>query len=102
MSLEAPRLKASADITVEGLVQGVGYRHYARQKAQAYGITGYVMNLRDGKVRVRAEGPRNGMEEYIRELEKGPPLARVTNLTVTWWPFTGRYRDFGIRFSEFD
>jgi acylphosphatase len=53
-------------------------------------------------VRVRVEGSRQGIEELTRELEKGPPLARVESLAVTWRPLTGRFTSFGIRYAEFD
>ena len=56
----------------------------------------------DGKVRVRVEGGRDLIEELMHELEKGPPLARVDHLTVTWRPLTGRYATFSIRYAEFD
>jgi acylphosphatase len=60
------------------------------------------MNLKDGRVRVRVEGPRDTIEELARDLEKGPPLARVGKVSVTWLPPTGRFASFGIRFAEFD
>ena len=34
--------------------------------------------------------------------QKGPPLARIDHLTVTWRPLTGRYTGFSIRYAEFD
>ena len=38
----------------------------------------------------------------IRDLAKGPPLARVENVAVTWRPPTGRFAEFAIRYAEFD
>ena len=67
----------AAEIVAEGRVQGVGFRDYAQRKASLLGLSGYVMNLKDGRVRVRAEGPRQAIEELARELRKGPPLSRV-------------------------
>lgn len=83
-------------------MQGVGYRNYALRKAWHLGLSGYVMNLKDGRVRVRVEGSRELIEELARGLEKGPPLARVEKLSVTWIPPTGRFASFDIRFAEFD
>ena len=45
---------------VSGMVQGVGYRYFARQLAQRLGIAGYVKNLRDGRVEVYVIGSRFG------------------------------------------
>jgi acylphosphatase len=93
---------SAAEILIEGRVQGVGYRTYVQRKAAQLGLAGYVMNLKDGRVRVRVEGNRDIIEELARELTKGPPLARVENLDVTWRPPTGRFTSFGIRYAEFD
>jgi acylphosphatase len=94
--------KSAAEIVVEGRVQGVGYRNYVQRKAAQLGLAGYVMNLKDGRVRVRVEGHRDVIEHLARELHKGPPLARVEHLELTWRPATGRFTTFGIRYAEFD
>jgi acylphosphatase len=94
--------KTAAEILVEGHVQGVGYRDYARRRAALLGLAGWVMNLRDGRVRLRAEGPRDVIEDLVRALEKGPPLSRVERVDVRWLPPTGRFADFAIRFAEFE
>lgn len=95
-------LQRGAEVLVEGQVQGVGYRDFVQRRASRLGLTGYIMNLPDGRVRVRAEGPQERIEELVRELEKGPPLARVEKVSVTWRPPSGRFTSFGIRFAEFD
>ncbi|HSD66449.1 MAG TPA: acylphosphatase [Vicinamibacteria bacterium] len=85
---------------IEGHVQGVGYRAFAQRRAQDRGLTGYTVNLHDGRVKVRAEGERQHVDAYVRDLEQGPPLAHVVKVSVTSLPYTGQYRDFAIRFSE--
>jgi acylphosphatase len=94
--------RTAAEIVVEGRVQGVGFRDFARRRALTLGLAGYVMNLKDGRVRVHAEGPRGLIEELTRHLEKGPPLSRVERVTVRWLPATGRFSAFGIRYAEFE
>ncbi|MBI2155550.1 MAG: acylphosphatase [Candidatus Rokubacteria bacterium] len=89
-------------MVVEGRVQGVGFRDYVQRRAAALGLAGFVMNLKDGRVRARAEGPRALIEELVRELEKGPPLSRVAQVSVRWLPPTGRYASFGVRYAEFE
>ena len=90
----------SVEVLVGGLVQGVGYRAFAQRRARDRGLTGYAMNLRDGRVKIRVEGDRHAVDGYVRELTSGPPLARVDLVAVTAIPYTGRYREFGVRFSE--
>lgn len=93
--------RSAAEIVVEGKVQGVGYRDFVQRKATHLGLSGYVINLGDGRVRVRAEGPRDAIDELIRDLERGPPLAGIEKVSVTWILPTGRFTSFGIRFAEF-
>ena len=63
-------LRSAAEIVVEGRVQGVGYRDFVQRKAASLGLAGYVMNLKDGKVRVRVEGGRDLIEELMHDLGK--------------------------------
>ena len=83
-------------------MHGVGYRNFAQRKAAQLGLRGYVMNLKDGRVRVRVEGGREVIEELARDLHKGPPLAHVETVSVAWRPPTGRFASFGVRYAEFD
>ena len=100
--MSAAGSNTAAEILIEGQVQGVGYRNFVQRKAAQLGLTGYVMNMPDRRVRVRVEGARDIIEELARELTKGPPLARVEQISVTWRPPTGRFKVFGIRYAEFD
>jgi acylphosphatase len=91
---------AAATFIVEGKVQGVGYRNFARRRARELGLTGYAVNLTGGRVKVRAEGPAPSLDRYARDLEAGPPLAAVRSVSRTDVPFSGEFREFLIRFSE--
>ncbi len=95
-----PLKPAAAEILVEGRVQGVGYRAFAQRRAQDRRLTGYAVNLQDGRVKIRVEGNQETIEAYVRELTSGPPLARVERLSVSPLPYTGQYREFSVRFSE--
>src|SRR3984957_12392292 len=66
---------------VTGMVQGVGYRYFARQLAQRLGIAGYVKNLRDGRVEVYVIGPASVLASLRTELERGPSGSTVTGVT---------------------
>lgn len=82
-------------MTVYGRVQGVGYRYFTWRQAEALSLTGYVRNLPDGKaVEVVAEGERENLDEFIRQLEAGPRLARVERVETTWLEYGGNYPGF--------
>ena len=90
----------AAEVIVEGRVQGVGYRIFAQRRAQDRGLTGYAVNLHTGQVKIRVEGSSEAIEGYVRDLEKGPPLAQVQRVSVRAVPYSGQYREFSVRFSE--
>ncbi len=85
-----------AQLTIRGLVQGIGYRYYCYRAAKSLGLTGWVKNNPDGSVLVMAEGDRSLVEELIKELKVGPPSAAVTDVDVAWTEYTGRYRNFDV------
>ena len=69
---------------IEGEVQGVWFRDYTRHNAGRLNIVGLVRNLRDGTVQVIAQGKSEDLEIFLDLLREGPPLARVSDVTLTW------------------
>ncbi|MCX7911949.1 MAG: acylphosphatase [Dehalococcoidales bacterium] len=82
---------ASLRALVRGRVQGVFYRAFVEGHAEELGLGGYVRNLPDGAVEVVAEGEREQLEKLVGYLKKGPPAARVGEVTVTWDEYRGLY-----------
>jgi len=71
-------MTACRRFVVSGRVQGVAYRAWARAQADALGVSGWAMNLADGRVEVLACGDAAAVEQLQRLLREGPPAARVT------------------------
>lgn len=67
-------------VLVSGRVQGVGFRWFARERAQELGLAGWVRNLPDGKVELSLEGEESAVRAMLAWLAKGPPAARVTGV----------------------
>jgi len=65
---------------VEGVVQGVGFRHFTWRLAGRLGLSGWARNLPDGSVEVVAEGDPELLGRLEQELKKGPSFAAVTNV----------------------
>jgi acylphosphatase len=63
---------------VSGRVQGVAFRAWTRMQADALGLTGWAMNLGDGRVEVLACGEAAAVDRLRQLLRDGPPAARVT------------------------
>lgn len=82
--------------TVEGRVQGVGFRYFVLQNAQELGLVGWVRNLDDGDVEVTAEGTRSQLQLLLDFLKRGPSSAYVSNVRVDWLEARGDYKRFGV------
>ena len=81
-------------IVVRGRVQGVGFRYFVRETGMRLGLTGDVWNCEGGTVEIIVEGPPSEIAEFIREVEKGPPVSHVKRIEVRAVPPTGRYASF--------
>lgn len=89
------RLEAIA----RGRVQMVMYRAHTESAARRLGLTGYVMNLPDGTVRVIAEGERAKLEELVGALKEGSWLSRVDSVDTTYGAVAGEQKPFSIRYE---
>jgi acylphosphatase len=87
---------ASLEVRVVGRVQGVGFRYFAHEVARRLGLVGYVRNLQDGSVRAYAEGSRPALEEFLRQMERGPVGGLVREIQSHWGAATGEYARFSI------
>ena len=66
---------------VTGRVQGVCYRAWTRDEAEALGLTGWVRNEPDGSVTALLAGPEADVTRMLEALWRGPPAARVSGVT---------------------
>ncbi len=86
-----------AHVLIKGQVQGVFFRKWVKEKAEELGLTGWAQNLTDGRVEVVAEGEREKVNRLIELIRKGPRLAKVEHIDVSWEGATGEFGDFEIR-----
>lgn len=84
--------------TVEGRVQGVGFRYFVERKAQSLGLEGYVRNVSDGTVEVYAEGDEETLSLLRSQLERGPSFARVDDVREEPREPAGNYGSFRVTF----
>ena len=85
-------------VFVSGRVQGVAFRWVTSDVAHQLKVTGWVRNLRDGRVEVIAEGEEDVLNQFIEFLEKGPRYAKVKDIEIEWLDYTGDFASFDIRF----
>lgn len=80
-----------------GRVQGVGFRFTAENIAAKLGITGWVKNMRDGRVEVVAEGNQDKLEQFFKEINSYF-ADYIKDSQINWLESTGEFRDFGVKF----
>ncbi|WP_316669757.1 acylphosphatase [uncultured Propionibacterium sp.] len=87
----------SVHVLVGGLVQGVGFRWYTLQRADALGLSGWVRNLPGGDVELFAQGDDSAVEELVEWLREGPGFALVRRLQVREAPRRPGLSGFAVR-----
>jgi hydrogenase maturation protein HypF len=85
------------EVSVRGIVQGVGFRPFVYALARRHELSGVVCNDADG-VRIEVEGAPEELARFVRALEEdAPPLAAVES--VDWQPLAS-VGDRGFRIEE--
>lgn len=88
-------------ITVEGIVQGVGFRPFVFRTARALGLNGRVRNAVSG-VEIDLEGAPSALDRLARDIAEAPPsAARVHRVSVRRSAPVGR-ADLSIDASGLD
>ena len=67
---------------IQGIVQGVGFRYFARRAARELKLSGYVRNLADGSVEAVARGDEGMLAALEATLRQGPSASRVESVRV--------------------
>jgi hydrogenase maturation protein HypF len=79
-------MKIRYHVSIQGIVQGVGFRPFVYQQAKAGNLTGFVTNTSQG-VELEIEGDSEAVENFLQTLQNNPPpLSRITGLQVTPLP----------------
>ena len=86
-----------AEIIVNGLVQGVGFRYFVARLAENLELKGYVKNLYSGEVLTVVEGERYRIEDLFNQLKVGPRYADVRNAAIKWEEYKNEFSRFEIR-----
>lgn len=86
-----------AEIIVDGVVQGVGFRYFVYRNAIGLGLNGYVKNLYSGEVFTLVEGEKFLIEDLIEKIKIGPRSAFVKRYKVDWSEYKNEFTKFEIR-----
>ncbi|OEU81042.1 MAG: acylphosphatase [Desulfobacterales bacterium S5133MH4] len=90
--------KTRAHVIINGRVQGVCFRMETRRAALKRGVTGWVRNRSDYTVEAVFEGEEPDVRSMLKWCDVGPRLARVSEVSLSWKPYTGEFVSFDITF----
>ncbi len=88
--------RIQVQVCIQGKVQGVFYRVHTQQEALRLGLRGWVRNMADGSVEALLEGEPDPIGKMIEWFKKGPPLARVDQVTTKNLPGLSDFKSFEI------
>ena len=82
------------NMVVSGRVQNVGYRAKVSTIAKEVGLTGFVQNLVDGRVRIIAEGEDGNLDRFLYAIMIRNTLIDVEDVEVEHADATGEFANF--------
>jgi len=85
-------MKITKELIVFGKVQGVGFRAFVKNMANAFDICGYVKNLEDGSVIIIASGTLDNHKGFREQIEIGNFYSKTDKIVTTelgYKPFVG-------------
>jgi acylphosphatase len=83
-------------LSINGRVQGVFFRAWSKEQADALAVRGWVRNRPDGHVEAHVEGEQAAVERMIEKLRRGPPAAEVESVR-TWDADVCDFKNFEVR-----
>lgn len=88
---------SARQIFYEGRVQGVGFRWTVKWIATGYEVTGWVRNLRDGRVELQAMGEDAELQAFLDGIRESELKANIRGVTENDIPPLTGVRGFEIR-----
>lgn len=75
----------TTELTIFGIVQGVGFRWATIQVAKEMGISGWVQNKPDSSVKIIAQGKPIPLAQFIMKIKNSPtPYAHIRSVSTKY------------------
>lgn len=95
--IECQLMRKRVTIHVEGKVQGVFFRKFAKEFAQKHALVGSVKNMSDGTVLINAEGEEKDLEDLVKWCGDGSRGAHVEHVQAEYSEVKNEFLGFEIR-----
>jgi acylphosphatase len=89
----------SLQVFYEGRVQGVGFRFTVRHIAKGFDLTGWVRNLRDGRVELRVTGDEAEVRAFLDQVAQSELHSLIRKQTENKVNEPVAARGFEIRYD---
>jgi acylphosphatase len=90
---------SAMQVFYEGNVQGVGFRYSIKQIAHGFEVTGWVRNLRDGRVELQASGEEDEVRAFLEAIMQSDLRALIKKQDATPIADPPASRGFHIRYD---
>ncbi|NDB47308.1 MAG: acylphosphatase [Nitrososphaeria archaeon] len=88
--------KLRVHLFIKGKVQGVFFRQAMKVTAKKNNATGWVKNLKDGRVEAIIEGEDLDVSNVVEWCHAGPANARVEDVEIRNEKFKGEFEKFEV------
>ena len=78
----------------------VMFRDFTTRVSRRLGLTGTVQNVKNGSVKVVAEGEEEKLKQLLVFLGKGSLLSRVDKVESFWTESAGEFSKFNIVYNN--
>lgn len=94
--------KQTVEISITGIVQGVGFRPFLYNLARSHDLKGYLLNRGNAGVRLVVQGDENEIKSYLADIEvKRPKISFIESIETKIIPTDNIFSELEIRKSEF-
>lgn len=91
-------MRRGVALTVQGRVQGVGFRWMTKMVADQLQIVGFATNLDNGNVYIEASGSEDNLKKFIAAIKASPtPSGRVDHVDEETIPVESELGKFKVQ-----
>ncbi|MFX1568464.1 MAG: carbamoyltransferase HypF [Promethearchaeota archaeon] len=89
------------ELTITGIVQGVGFRPFLYNLAKSLNLKGYILNRGNAGVRLVLQGKSQNLNKFLRDIEKKKPkISFIEKIEKKDLESQEEFKDLEIRKSE--